>query len=132
MGTRLLTIIGAALALIGVPMMGAAVAQDEPTKSEMPAGPRGRPGRPATKGSVRPYDDVITSEAKSDPGLFLIHRLDDRVFYEIPTSLLGKPMLWVTQIERSQSGFGNGGSPVGDRVVRWELRGDEILLRDVR
>ena len=48
-----------------------------------------------------------------------------------PTEL-GKEMLWVTQIEQTQSGYGYGGSPVGDRVVRWEQRGDDILLRDVK
>ena len=40
-------------------------------------------------------------------------------------------MLWVTQIEKTGAGSGYGGSPVGDRVVRWEQRGDDILLRDV-
>ncbi|HEX9794092.1 MAG TPA: zinc-dependent metalloprotease, partial [Planctomycetota bacterium] len=32
----------------------------------------------------------------------------------------------------TQSGFGYGGTSVGNRVVRWEKRGDEILLRDVQ
>jgi hypothetical protein len=135
MRTRLLWVFMAAAALIGITTLGTAVAQDEPTKNEPPVtkgGFRGRPGRPEAKGSTRSYDDVITAEAKSDAGLFFVHRLDDKVFYEIPTSLLGKPMLWVTTIERTQSGFGYGGSPVGNRVVRWEQRGEDILLRDVR
>src|SRR5262249_29369712 len=94
---------------------------------------KSRMSKGATKeGSVRPYDEVITNDAKTSNGLFMVHRLNDKVFYEIPTELLGKPMLWVTQIERTQSGFGYGGSPVGDRVVRWEQRGEDILLRDVR
>src|SRR3954452_1244041 len=98
MGTRILLPFAAALALIGVATRGPAVAQDEPTKNESPTPKgafRGRPGRPETKGSVRPYDEVITNEAKSDSGLFFVHRIEDKVFYEIPTSLLGKPMLWV-------------------------------------
>ena len=45
--------------------------------------------------------------------------------------LLGKEMLWVTQIEKTGAGTGYGGSPAGDRVIRWEQRGDDILLRDV-
>ena len=40
-------------------------------------------------------------------------------------------MLWVTQIEKTGAGVGYGGSPAGERVIRWEQRGDDILLRDV-
>ena len=135
MGTRLLLALGVALALLVASTTGPAKAQDEPapSKKEGPAQGKGRFGRAGeSKGSAKSYDDVITSEAKSDPGLFLVHRIDDKIFYEIPTSLLGKPMLWVTAIERTQSGYGYGGSPVGDRVVRWEQKGEDILLRDVR
>ena len=41
-------------------------------------------------------------------------------------------MLWVTQIEQTQAGFSYAGMPVGDRVVRWELRDEQVLLRDVK
>ena len=54
-----------------------------------------------------------------------------RILYEIPADALGKEMLWVTQIEKTGAGVGYGGSPAGDRVIRWEQRGDDILLRDV-
>jgi hypothetical protein len=90
----------------------------------------GRLERPKVK--VRPYDRVITKEAKTSPGLFLVHRIEDRVYFEIPTTELGKEMLWVTQLEQTQAGYSHAGEPVGDRVVRWEQRGDDILLRDVK
>jgi Met-zincin/Domain of unknown function (DUF5117)/Domain of unknown function (DUF5118) len=139
--TRLLTAIGAALALVtlAAPTMGPVKAQDEPVPQKKDMGAlrdamKARMAKAATskESSIKPYDEVITSEAKSTKGLFLVHRIADKVFYEIPTEVLGKPMLWVTQIEKTQSGYGYGGSPVGDRVVRWEQRGDDILLRDVR
>lgn len=85
-----------------------------------------------TKTKIKPYGEVITKEAKTHPGLFIVHKIDDKVFYEIPTDKLNKDMLWVTQIEKTQAGYSNAGMPVGDRVVRWELRGDKILLRDVK
>jgi hypothetical protein len=81
---------------------------------------------------IRPYDRVITKEAKTSAGLFLVHRIDDKIFFEIPTEELGKEMLWVTQLEQTQAGHSYAGEPVGDRVVRWEQRGDDILLRDVK
>ena len=40
-------------------------------------------------------------------------------------------MLWVRQIEKTGTGVMNG-FPLPDRVVRWEQRGDDILLRDVK
>jgi Met-zincin/Domain of unknown function (DUF5117)/Domain of unknown function (DUF5118) len=100
---------------------------DEAKKDD--AGP-GRLERPKIK--IRPYDRVITKEAKTSPGLFLVHRIEDKVYFEIPTAELGKEMLWVTQLEQTQAGYSHAGEPVGDRVVRWEQRGDDILLRDVK
>lgn len=84
------------------------------------------------KDSTKPYDQVITKEAKSRTGLFSVHRIEEKVFFEIPTNQLGREMLWVTQISRIQAGYGYGGTPVGNRVVRWVLREKEIQLRDVR
>jgi hypothetical protein len=88
----------------------------------------------ATKGAsrIRPYDRVVTKDAKTSAGLFLVHRLEDRIFFEIPTEKLGKEMLLVTQIEQTQAGHSYGGEPVGDRVIRWELRGENVLLREVK
>lgn len=81
---------------------------------------------------IKPYDEVITDKVKSDPGLFLVHRENDDVYFEIPVSELGAEMVWVTQLAETQAGYSWAGMPVGDRVVRWEQRGDRILLRDVR
>jgi Met-zincin/Domain of unknown function (DUF5117)/Domain of unknown function (DUF5118) len=111
--------------------------KEEPKKPETPASapssPRGGAFRKAaTKESkVKPYDEIVTAEHKSDNGLFMVHRLDEKILYEIPADALGKEMLWVTQIEKTGAGMGYGGSPAGDRVIRWEQRGDDILLRDV-
>jgi hypothetical protein len=119
-----------ALTFVGT---GSGWGQDEPTKGDdrpaVPGGP-GFGGPPRDR--IRPYDRVITKETNTSPGLFLVHRLEEKVYFEIPTSELQKEMLWVTQIAKTATGFAYGGSPVGDRVVRWEQRGDTILLRDVK
>ncbi|HXG47150.1 MAG TPA: zinc-dependent metalloprotease [Methylomirabilota bacterium] len=83
--------------------------------------------------SIKPYEKVITKEAKSDPGLFTVHRIDEKVFFEIPTNEFGRELLWVSQVARTQAGFGyGGGTQLGSRVVRWELRHKDVLLRDVK
>src|SRR6266496_6414139 len=47
---------------------------------------------------IKPYNRVITKEAKTERGLFLVHRVDDKFYFEIPTNEFGKEFLWVTQI----------------------------------
>src|SRR5688572_2800631 len=75
----------------------------------------------------RAYDRVITKEAKSDDGIFTVHRMGDRLFYEIPKGMLDKDFLWVSQIARTTLGVGWGGQAMGNRVVRWERRGNRVL-----
>ena len=84
------------------------------------------------KEKPKPYDEVITEEMISDPGLFIVHRDGDDVYYEIPVAELDKEMVWVSQLAETQAGFSWAGMPLGNRVVRWEQRGDKILLRDVK
>jgi hypothetical protein len=79
----------------------------------------------------RPYDRVITKDARSDEGVFTVHRIGDRIYYEIPKGLLDKEFLWVSQIARTTLGVGWGGQAAGNRVVRWERRGTRIFLRNV-
>ena len=104
--------------------------QDPPTP---PAGGAGqdRPGRPDQSPEPRPYDRVITKEAKSDEGIFTIHTIKDKVYYEIPKNELGKEFLWVSQIARTTLGVGYGGQAAGNRVVKWERKGNRLLLRSV-
>ncbi len=98
-----------------------------------PAGGGGqeRPGRPDQTPEPRPYERVITKEAKSDDGVFTIHTIKEKVYYEIPRNELGKEFLWVSQIARTTLGVGYGGQAAGNRVVKWERRGNRILLRNV-
>ncbi|MCH7790897.1 MAG: zinc-dependent metalloprotease [Planctomycetes bacterium] len=83
------------------------------------------------KSDIKPYDEVITDEAVTDTGLFTVHTIGDRLYYEILPDGFGPHMLWVTQIAQTQAGHSYAGMPVGDRVVRWELKGQKVLLRDV-
>ena len=80
---------------------------------------------------LRPYDRVITKDAKSDAGVFTVHRIRDRIYYEIPKELLGREFLWVSQIASTTAGAGFGGQAAGNRVVRWERRDRRVLLRSV-
>ncbi len=99
------------------------IAQD-PTPQETPpaTGPAGpRPGMTPPSQDPQPYEKVITKDAKSKDGLFKVHKVKDKYYYEIPKIELGKEYLWVTQIAKTTFGVGYGGQALGRRVVRWEL-----------
>ena len=84
---------------------------------------------------VKKYDEVITDKAETKVGLFKVHTVGSKLYYEIPREELGKDMLWVTSIDQTVAGASYAGMDVNDRVMRWELReGDDnkVLLRDVR
>jgi hypothetical protein len=107
--------------------------QTPPTPGQPPA-PGQAPGRPGGPGGAQqqrpqPYDRVITKEAKTDDGLIKTHRVDDKVYFEIPKALLGKDILWLTTFSRIQTGYLPFGLEVQDRVVQFEKREDKILLR---
>jgi len=124
---------GAALPGLGRAALAETLLAAEPVQQD-PAGGRGG-GRGQGAAAPRPYGDVITSAARTDEGIFKVHRItagsSDRLFYEIPKSELGKDFLWNTQIKRNTIGAGYGGQNVGSRVVRWVARGDRILLQNI-
>ena len=109
-----------------------ALAQDPPQQDPVQQQGGGRGGGRGAEPQIRPYDRVITSDATSDEGVFTVHRIKDRMFYEIPKAALGREFLWVSQIAKTTLGAGYGGQAAGNRVVRWERRGDRILLRSVQ
>ncbi|MEO5789654.1 MAG: DUF5118 domain-containing protein [Gelidibacter sp.] len=50
--------------------------------------------------AIKPYDKVITKDAVTDEGLFKIHKIKDKYFFEIQDSLLNKDMLLVSRIAK--------------------------------
>ena len=116
--------------------LASALAQDPPPQTPpaqaggRPGGPPGLAGAPPNQ-DPQPYDRVITKDAKSKKGLFTVHQIKDRYYYEIPKSEFDKQYLWVSQIARTTLGVGYGGQALGNRVVYWERNGNRVNLRDV-
>jgi len=77
------------------------------------------------------YEDIITKEAVTDHGLFDVHKVKDKYYYEINDSLLGREMLMVTRIAKTASGIGFGGGKQNTQVLRWHKKDQNILLRVV-
>ncbi|NIM60926.1 MAG: DUF5117 domain-containing protein, partial [Acidobacteria bacterium] len=98
-------------------------------KDEAPAD---KPKKKKKESKIKPYDEVITEEAKTDIGFFRTHMVEDKLYFEIPPDAMGVELVWVAQIEQTTVGNSYAGMPVSDRVVRWEQHGDRVLLRKVR
>ena len=98
--------------------------QDTAKSAIRPAGPK-------------PYKEVITDKAKTDEGLFKVHKIDDKYYFEIPDSLLGREILVVNRISKAAAGMRNGffgyaGDQIGQNVVRFEKGpNNKIFLRTI-
>ena len=145
MQTRLIVlIVGAALAACSHPVPTAATPVAPPARaSQLPigadsaAGGHGA-GAPAAAAKPRPYDQVITRGAITRRGMFAVHRVGDRLFFEIPPRELDRDMLVVGRYARAAAanptptggGFGSyAGDEFGERTLRWERNGNHVVLR---
>src|SRR5262245_17166552 len=135
--TRNRTLVGWSLTLASALAFaaGAAVPQTLQAQRGGGAGAGGGQGQGGGRTAPRPYAEVITSAAKTDDGVFKVHRIsdgnNDNLFYEIPKAELNKDYLWNTQLKKTTIGSGYGGQAVGSRVVRWALKGDKVLLQNI-
>jgi hypothetical protein len=57
--------------------------------------------KPSAPAKVRPYKDVITAQAVTSQGLFSVHKVDDKYYFEIPDSLLKREVLFTTRLVKS-------------------------------
>lgn len=80
---------------------------------------------------MKAYKDIITDKAVSDDGLFTVHEVDDKLYYEIADSLLDREMLMVSRIAATANNIGYGGMKTNTQVLRWQRHKNNILLRIV-
>jgi hypothetical protein len=94
---------------------------------------------PAAAKGPKPYKDVITSKAVTDLGLFKVHKVEDKFYFEIPDSLFNREILVVNRISKAAAGmrstgsfFGYGGDQIGQNVIRFEKGpNDRVFLRNI-
>ena len=80
---------------------------------------------------MKPYKEVITEAAKSDSGLFIVHWVDEKLYFEIPYDMLDREMLLVSRIARTATSIGFGGQKTNTQTVRWQRHNNDVLLRIV-
>lgn len=87
------------------------------------------------KSKIKKYKDLITKDAISDDGLFKVHEVEEKFYYEIPFALLDKDMLLVSRISKNAEGFGGGfvnaGTKTNEQLIHWTRVRNSIHLRSV-
>jgi hypothetical protein len=88
--------------------------------------------------ALKPYKEVVTADAKTATGFFKVHKIDDRLLFELPDSILGRDLLTVNRIAKSSSEFRHplnrlmsySGDWIGESVIRFEKGGlNKIMLK---
>ncbi len=122
------------LALFAFIFFTVPVFAQEKDKGDEPKEEKGEKSEKDKKGKEKSYTDIITDEAISDEGLFTVHKVKDKYYFEIPNSLLEKEILVVSRISGHVKGLNFGGAGMKSRpqqVVRWQLKDKNVLLRSV-
>ncbi len=111
-------------------------AQVRPT---LPLGvtPSTMPGAKPQKQEPKPYKEVITEQAKTKRGLFIVHQVEDKYYLELPTKILGRDILMVNRVSKSsiesQKAFGGyAGDQIGENVIRFEKGpNNKIFIKNI-
>ncbi|MEN2400788.1 zinc-dependent metalloprotease [Flavobacterium sp. MC2016-06] len=91
------------------------------------------PPEKKTESAIKEYSKVITKDAVSDSGLFTVHKVDKKYYFEIPNKYLNKDMLLVSRLSKLPSNLGGGyvnaGSETNEQLIVWQRFQDKILIK---
>jgi hypothetical protein len=99
-----------------------------PAKTAAPADSTKKPA-PALK----PYKDVITADMKTSKGFIVVHQKEEKFFFEVPKTILGRDILIVSRISKASAEMRNGsmgyaGDQINETVYRFEMGPARKLL----
>ena len=78
----------------------------------------------------KPYKEVITDKAITKKGLFTVHKVEDKYYFEIPDALLGREILAVVRFAKVPTGAGYGGEIANQNTLTFEKGpNNSIFLR---
>src|SRR6478752_8015396 len=84
--------------------------------------------KPSAPVKMKAYSDVITAQAVTKPGLFLVHKVDEKYYFEIPDSLLQREVLFTTRLVKVPTGSPRfAGELVNSIIVSFEKAGEDKL-----
>ncbi|RAJ08624.1 uncharacterized protein DUF5118 [Chitinophaga skermanii] len=116
---------------------GALAQKNKPAASPVPADSTAKKTDSLPAG-IKPYDQVITAKAKSYAGMFTVHAVGGRYFFEIPDSMLTRAILVVNRIGQAATNTrpnmtGYAGDQIAENVVHFDKgQDDKILMKVMR
>ena len=89
------------------------------------------------KAVPKPYREVITDKAVTRRGMFIVHRVEDKYYFELPVKLMGRDILVVNRVSKSsiespKQFNGYAGDEIGNNVIRFEKGpNNKIFLKNI-
>jgi len=82
----------------------------------------------APKQGPKAFKEVITDKAVSTTGLFSVHKVEEKWYFEIPDSLLKKQIMAITRFSKTAGGGVYGGEQANQQVLQWEKGPNNTLF----
>ncbi|OQP57777.1 hypothetical protein A3860_09120 [Niastella vici] len=113
--------------------------QSEGSAATGGGGNAGAQPSPAVKAAPKAYKDIITAKAVSCTGLFIVHKVEDKIYFELPDSILNHDMLIISRLAKAGADMRSGSSMSGyagdvlnESVVRFEKGpNNKLFIRDI-
>lgn len=70
-----------------------------------------------SKAGPRPYKEIITEKAATQKGLFTVHKVEDKYYFEISDSILNREIMTVTRFVKVPANKGEGRGAYGGELT---------------
>lgn len=85
--------------------------------------------KPVKPTAIKPYKEVIPDSAITKKGLFWVHKVEDKWFFEIPNSILGNEIMVVNRFSKVPSGANvYGGEIISQQTIKFEKGPDKNVF----
>ncbi|PUZ28865.1 hypothetical protein DCC81_05130 [Chitinophaga parva] len=87
------------------------------------------------KTKLKKYEEVITKDVETSKGFITVHKKEDKYWFEIPFSIMGRDLLNVSRIAKASvdmrnGSFGMAGDEIGEAVYSFEKGpGNKLYLK---
>ena len=109
-------------------------AQGTPPPAAPPAATKQEPPKVEDKRTAeqKKYEEMMKNPLiKTQDGVFKVHRIEDRVYFEIPESKYGKVFLWQAEIAELPKALGFPGTPAGTKTIKFVRKDKKIQVKDL-
>src|SRR3954451_11742869 len=107
--------------LVSILLTSIIFAQKKKEQTVVPSNQTNQSSLPKPSTGPKKYEEVITNKAITKKGLFTVHKVDDKWYFEIPDSMLNREIMAVTRYSKVASGADvYGGELANEQIIFWE------------